>query len=293
MGGIIWLASYPKSGNTWLRAFIHNLLRNPDRPVPLDQMTQFTLGDAQFDWYARYTDKPAAELSFAELAQIRPKVHRDFTRTSSDSVFVKTHQVLGESGGAPLVTMEATAGAIYVVRNPLDVVPSFADHFGVSIDDAIGFMAWDGAYTAAKTNQIPEVLSSWSLNVKSWTQPHPNIHVMRYEDMQAAPEKTFGKLTKFLGLNVPKARLKKAIEFSDFRTLKTLEDSHGFKERSSHGTRFFRHGRTGQWTRELSEAQAGRLAAAHREQMERFGYMTPRLRKLAARALSDAAASEA
>lgn len=290
MGGLIWLASYPKSGNTWLRAFLHNLLQNPETPLPPDELTRLTLGDSQFAWYRRHTDTPCEALSFEDLAALRPKVHRDLAQASTDSVFVKTHQFLGESGGAPLVTMEVTAGAIYVVRNPLDVVPSLADHFGITLDDAIGLMAWDGAYTAATPRQVPEVINSWSMNVESWTQPHPAIHVMRYEDMLFAPEKTFGRLTKFLGLTVPKDRLRKAIRFSDFRTLKRLEDQYGFQETGAKATRFFRKGRSGQWQLALSEDQAGRVAAQHRAQMERFGYMTPKLRKLA-EARSEAIAS--
>ena len=281
MGGIVWLASYPKSGNTWVRAFLHNLLQNPDKPLPLDRLTQFTLSDSQFDWYARYTNKASTELTFEELAEIRPKVHRDFTRASPDSVFVKTHQFLGESCGTPLFTMDVTAGAIYIIRNPLDVVPSFADHFGISLDAAIAFMAWEGAYTAPTEARIPELINSWSLNVQSWSQENPAIHVMRYEDLQATPEKTFGKLTRFLNLSVPKPRLQKAIRFSDFNTLKKLEDRHGFTERSRHASRFFRAGRSGRWQSTLTDYQAGCIAAAHRVQMERYGYMTPKLRKLA------------
>lgn len=281
MGGIIWLASYPKSGNTWLRAFLHNLLQNPREPIPPNELNKFSLGDAQFAWYARYTSKGPQEISFEELADIRRFVHRDYTRVSPDSVFVKTHQFLGESAGAPLITMEYTAAAIYIVRNPLDVVLSFADHFGTTIDEAIHDISLEGCFTQASESSIPEVINSWSLNVRSWTQPHRQIHVMRYEDMVRTPEKAFGSLTKFLGLNAPKERLRRAIRFSDFETLRRLEERYGFRERSRNADRFFRKGKAGQWQAQLREDQAARIVAQHREQMERFGYLTPRLRKLA------------
>lgn len=282
MGGIIWLASYPKSGNTWVRAFLHNLLKNPSAPVPLNELNQFSLGDASYAWYARYTTTTPDQITQAELAQIRPKVHRDLAASSRDSVFVKTHQILGENAGAPLITMEYTAAAVYVVRNPLDVVLSFADHFGCSIDDAIDDMGLEGAITGAKDRNVPEFIDSWSTNVRSWTgQPHPKIHVMRYEDMLNTPNKTFGKLTKFLGLKVSEDRLKRAIRFSDFRTLRQLEDKHGFAEKSHHGTRFFRSGKSGQWRDHLTDDQVARLVRDHATQMARFGYLTPKLRNLA------------
>jgi hypothetical protein len=281
MGGIIWLASYPKSGNTWLRAFLHNLLQNPANPIPPNELNKFSLGDAQFDWYAQHTSKGPKELDFEDLAQIRPLVHRDYTAVSPDSVFVKTHQFLGESGGHPLITMEVTTAAVYVVRNPLDVVLSFADHFGTTIDEAIHDMALQGCYTQATDNSIPEVINSWSVNVKSWTQPHPQIHVMRYEDMVQSPEKTFGRLTRFLGLKPPKERLRRAIRFSEFKTLKKLEEKHGFRERSRNAQRFFREGKFGQWRTQLTDEQVSRVVSQHGEQMARFGYLTPRLRKYA------------
>ena len=51
MAGIIWLASYPKSGNTWLRAFLHNLLRDPGRPYDINKLTDVTAGESQASWY--------------------------------------------------------------------------------------------------------------------------------------------------------------------------------------------------------------------------------------------------
>jgi hypothetical protein len=101
--------------------------------------------------------------------------------------------------------------------------------------------------------------------------------------MVRTPEKTFGRLTRFLGLNTPKERLRRAIRFSDFKTLKQLEDRYGFRERSRNAQRFFRQGKAGQWQTQLSDEQVARVVGQHAEQMERFGYMTPRLRKLADR----------
>ncbi len=63
MGAIIWLASYPKSGNTWLRAFLHNLLRNPSQPADINQLDRFALGDSQKMWYAEVADRPLADMA--------------------------------------------------------------------------------------------------------------------------------------------------------------------------------------------------------------------------------------
>src|SRR5271156_5810226 len=109
MGGIIWLASYPKSGNTWMRAFLHNLLRNPPAPVPINQLTQFTIGDTLVEWYAEVAGRSVEGLSDEEFAKLRPAVHRLFMQQHTDSVFVKTHMILGEAAGMPTISMDYTA----------------------------------------------------------------------------------------------------------------------------------------------------------------------------------------
>jgi hypothetical protein len=276
MGAIIWLASYPKSGNTWMRVFLHNLLRNPDKPMPINEIDRFTLGESQANWYYQFTRKKPTELSLEELAQLRPKVHRAMTGAHPDSVFVKTHNYLGESCGSSLITMECTAGAIYIVRNPLDVVLSFANHFGVDVDRAIEALARDGGLTEATDTNVIEFINSWSMHVKSWTQIlHPRLSVVRYEDMLERPLKTFGGVARFLGVNPPKDRLKKAIKFASFKELKAQEQREGFKERSHKAESFFRVGRRDQWREKLSEDQVRRIVEIHREQMERFGYVPP------------------
>jgi hypothetical protein len=274
MGALIWLASYPKSGNTWMRAFLHNLLRNPPKPMGVNEIDSFTLGDSQANWYLPFTDKKAPDLTLDDLAELRPKVHRAMMGAHSDSVFVKTHNYMGENRGVPLITMDCTAGAIYIVRNPLDVVLSFADHFGHAIDDAIAALAQEGGLGQASETNVIEFINSWSTNVKSWTRrPNPQLFVVRYEDMLDAPFKTFGRVAAFLGLKPPRDRLAKAIRFSSFKVLQGQEKAAGFKERSEHSERFFRVGKKDQWKNKLTPEQVARIVDYHREQMERFGYV--------------------
>ena len=141
MGQIVWLSSYPKSGNTWTRVFLHNLLLNPDKPTRINTIDAFCLGEHRAVYYNQFDPRPLTTLTDKEVAELRPKVHHMLTRAFPDSVFVKTHNYLGAWEGVPLVTMECTAGAIYILRNPLDVAISFAHHFGIPIDVAIEQMA--------------------------------------------------------------------------------------------------------------------------------------------------------
>src|SRR5262245_29819158 len=273
MGKIIWLASFPKSGNTWLRAFMHNLLRNPNEPYDINKLADFTKGDAQMAWYNLIDKRPGSQITKEEVATLRPKVHRLMTQSRPDSAFIKTHNKLVEDRGTPMITMEYTAGAIYIIRNPLDVTLSFADHYGLSIDDAIKTMATPGLHTENSDKYCYEVYGSWSEHVLSWTlNAHPGLHTIRYEDMLEAPMKTFAGVLKFLGLNVNRERLDKAIKLSSFRVLQEQEKRQGFVEKTEVSERFFREGKAGQWKRQMTQGQVDAVVAAHREQMARFGY---------------------
>ncbi|MBT4486997.1 MAG: sulfotransferase domain-containing protein [Rhodospirillaceae bacterium] len=275
MGGIIWLASYPKSGNTWLRAYLHNLLRDPVKPADINELDQFCLGDSQAHWY--YHVSPHQDLSkvtMADVAPLRAKVHEAFTKAHPDSVFAKTHNLLGEAYGMPLVSMEHTVGAIYVLRNPLDLVISLADHFGLDLDAAIDMLGDPEAGTPNSQTNAFEFYGTWSQHVSSWTgeDSESQMH-LRYEDMSGKPNQTFRRVAKFLGLEPSKARLDKAIRFSSFKVLQGQENRDGFRERSSHSEKFFRSGKTGQWRQILSKSQIDRVVADHHTQMDRFGYL--------------------
>ena len=283
MGNIVWLASYPKSGNTWLRAFIYNLLENPVRPGDIARLPTYFEDESKPRWYQPYlAGSQASELPFEEAMALRPQVHQDIANSRErGSIFTKTHNMFGQLGGVPVHNMRVMAGAIYVVRNPLDVVLSVADHFGLSVDEAIEFMGNEETGTTTNEENVAGYMGSWSTHVASWTaQPHPSIVVVRYEDMQDKPVKAFGAVAKLLGLDRDRDRLRKAIRFSAFSELKKQELNAGFVEKSPNSRHFFRKGTRNQWTESLSDEQVRKIVTRHFEQMHRFGYVPPRFRSL-------------
>ena len=276
MSGILWLASYPKSGNTWLRAFLHNLLRNARTPFDINRMSELTAGDSQAHWYGRLDPRPPAALGAEDLARLRPGVHALIAESARDTVMVKTHNALVEADGVPMITLSLTAAAIYVVRNPLDVVVSYAHHLGQPTDDIIALMGTRGFRSPAAADQVPEHHSDWSTHVESWTAgSHPLLHVVRYEDMSRRPGPTFRAIAAFLGLKPPRERLERAMRHSSFRSMRAQEDRTGFIERTPSQDRFFRAGKVGGWREVLDDAQVRRMVERHRAQMERFGYLPP------------------
>lgn len=274
MGNILWLASYPRSGNTWLRVFLHNYLRNSAEPYDINRLRDLTTSDSDARWYRMLDPRPCEFLTKEEVAALRPKVHQAITRSRPDTVFVKTHNALMIDRGTPMISEEHTAGAIYVLRNPLDVALSYSVHFGISPDEAVAALNRPG--NQSKSNEphfVYEFHGSWSENVESWTaRDTKSIHVVRYEDLQAAPAETFGKMLRFLGLPVNGERLERAIANSAFPVLQAQERKAGFRERSRKSDSFFRAGRSGEGAERLSPGLIQSLEEVHETQMRRFGY---------------------
>jgi hypothetical protein len=275
MGQLVWIASYPKSGNTWMRAFLHNYIRQPQTPYDINQLTDLTAADTNAERYHRYDPRPASQYTIADVQRMRRLVHRDLTALDSTLVFVKTHNARLQIEGAPLITPEVTAGAIYIVRDPRDVAVSYSRHRGRSIDDTIAYMADPEAATGGSDKKVYERFSSWSVHVHSWTsRPDPRIYVVRYEAMIATPEATFGPQIRWLGEDPPPDRLNRAIRFSAFDELHKQEQTKGFKERVTESIGpFFGTGQAGHWRTVLTPAQQARIERDHGTVMHRFGYL--------------------
>ncbi len=277
MWGIIWVASYPKSGNTWLRAFLANYLRNPEKPIPINELPDHMLGDNFIIHYEQFSGRKVAELSEEEIGGLRPKIHEWFASTRGETVFVKTHSVVAAVDGRALITPSATAGAIYIIRNPLDVAVSYMHHSQSSYEGAVEALCRTDYVMPASEKILPLVVGNWSQHVRSWTvAPGLKLYVMRYEDMLAKPGPTFARLVKFLQLPKEPARLRKAIKFSSFGELSKQEDMGGFVEARADGkSKFFREGKARAGADVLTEEQIERLVTCHRELMVKFGYLSP------------------
>jgi hypothetical protein len=274
MGNIVWLASYPKSGNTWLRAFLANLIANRPAPVPLAELPKYAALEADPELYSRVAGRPSIELDFDQLCALRPQVHAAIATAAPRTVFVKTHSMAGVHDGVALLTPEVTAGAICIVRNPLDVAISMSHHFGIDIDAAIDYLGNDNTATDNNDLFVSEFLGSWSTHAKSWADiESPRILVLRYEDLLEKPAKGFGRIARLVGLDADRARVERAIRSASFQNLAGMERRDGFVEVPIKGKHFFRAGRANQWRDVLARDQVMRIIAGHREQMARFRYI--------------------
>src|SRR5258708_1869228 len=127
MSHIFWLASYPKSGNTWLRVFLRNLL-DASASKDLNALHERFPYDIGAAYYRIFDPRPLNELTRREVLALRGKVQRLIAGQNSHLTFVKTHSALVVDDGYHLIDPEVTVGAIYVVRNPFDVPVSFIFH---------------------------------------------------------------------------------------------------------------------------------------------------------------------
>lgn len=275
--GLVWLASYPKSGNTWTRAFLSNLvaiIAGERDELDINSINRFTIGENFIQFYEQRLGFKPTKKHRKEIAALRHDVQQWIADRFDGLVFVKTHNGLVTDQGRSIINFAVTSGAIYIVRNPLDVAISLAHHLGIGIDEAIATMASPDAETPINEKRVYEIWGSWSQHVESWTRkPHPAIYIMRYEDMLSAPAKTFGGLARHLLLYPTPEQLASAIERSSFANLRSQEEKGRFLEKSEKADRFFREGRAGQWKEVLSAKQIERIVNDHAKQMDRFGYL--------------------
>ena len=277
MSGIYWLASYPKSGNTWFRSFLYNLQQDGDAPADINELATGGIASGR-GWLDEVLGFDTAELDPDEVDRLRPSVYR-WSLRDAEVGYHKIHDAYTYTqDGEPLVSREATLGALYIVRNPLDVAPSNANHNQSTIDQAIARMG-EAKYALCRTrkalpSQVRQQLLSWSQHVLSWIDaPELNCHVMRYEDMLSDPIASFTQATRFLGLAQAPEQIEKAIRFSDFKELSRQEEQKGFKERPTKTERFFRQGKSGGWRDKLSPEQVQRIVSDHGAVMQRMGYL--------------------
>jgi aryl sulfotransferase len=267
-----WLASYPRSGNTWLRAVYTaattgadvDINRLPAGGVPASrELLDTALGLA------------TADLTEAELETLRPRA--DELLAAANPVRKVHDAFLVGPAGEPVVSVAASRAAVYVLRDPRDVAVSLATHAGRSLAEAVAQLADPSAAHGVVRDGIGLVarqrLGTWSEHVRSWLdQTRIPVHLLRYEDAVADPVGAFGPALRFLGCDLTGARLATAVDRASFRTLAAQEATAGFAERPLPNGRFFRRGRPGSWLTELPAELADAVVRDHGEVMRRYGY---------------------
>lgn len=274
MGKILWLASYPKSGNTWIRLFLVNLLHGQGDAMDINRLGEATLAEPGTAGFALLDKRPWQTWLPREIAMLRPRVQEEIAKTGAGVVPVKTHSAFVRDHAIPAINMAVTMGAVYVVRNPLDIAVSYAHHQGMTVDEILTIMETSMFRTPTNGTNVHEVMGSWSEHVASWTSnPSPQLHVMRYEDMLGDAVVAFRELVGFMRIEASSDQIDQAVGHADFKTASALEKDHGFVEGTPAQVRFFRSGKSGQWRDVLSDAQVRRVVAKHRKQMARFDYI--------------------
>ncbi len=286
----IWLASYPKSGNTWLRMLIANLSAADGKPVDINDLPErdgIASARGPFD---RLTLIDSGLLTQDEIDALRPRVYEELARPAEDDEhveaetptpfrFVKVHDAYALApNGEPLLAGERGAdGAIVIVRDPRDVAPSLANHNGGSIDEAIAFMNNAHAALCARPdrryNQFRQQLHGWSGHIASWLdQADIPVHTVRYEDLLFDTFGTLRRALAFAGHIASDDEIARAVAFADFAQLRRQEADKGFRQAPRPDCRFFRRGEAGAWRDELTAGQVAQIERDHGPTMRRLSY---------------------
>jgi hypothetical protein len=267
---IVWIASYPKSGNTWFRAVLNNLVCDSELPKKINELDLSGIASSRtlFDQIAGIS---SSDLSVDEIEKIRPLVYKQLSDDSEETIYLKVHDAwMLNSAGNPLFPEEITKGVIYIIRHPLDVAVSLAHHNAESVEESLKKMNNPsyGLCLGKKRlfNQLPQKMLDWSGHVRSWmVESGLRVHLVRYEDMIDNPYDSFSKSITYLDIQFTNEKLLKAIKNSDFEVLKQQENEEGFFEKPINATNFFRIGTKSDWINHIEKDRAERFLKENEE----------------------------
>ncbi|WP_148262022.1 sulfotransferase domain-containing protein [Methylomonas methanica] len=277
MNGYYWIASYPKSGNTWIRLMLQSLAGG-GRPIRFDRNEKVVPPGMSRTAFDDLLGIESSDLTLREIERLRPWMYAKEAAEATAPMFRKVHDAwVLTSAGDPLFPPELTLGSVYITRDPRDIAVSYAHYDGRSIDRAIDLLAdADAVVNSARLDiagQLPQRLLSWHSHVNSWLDGgSPRILLVRYEDLLADPAEQLRRIVQHCDLPQEPEVLERTLAATRFEVLQEEESRHGFKEKPDSARRFFREGKAGIWRTALSSAQIARIERDHGATMDRLGY---------------------
>jgi len=269
-GLAIWLASYPKSGNTWLRLLLEAYRCNGALDI---NDVRICSSDGAATIIQGVSPMPLEKLNFRAEALLRPAALMNLFCRLNAPLMVKTHWAnLQPPGLPPFIPREFTERAVYVVRDPRSVLPSVATFWGFPIDKSVEAMNSKEFLIGGNKMFSKTMLSSWSNHVASWVgEKKFPVHVVKYEDMVEDAEKELTEILEFLKYEVDEVRVRRAVRATKISRLQKAEAEHGFKENSGRSDKFFGDGGT-RWKDELGPKWIKRIEKDHGEVMRSLEY---------------------
>ena len=277
---IIWIASYPKSGNTWLRSIITSLLYTTDGIFDfklIKKIKQFPTRDQFQDFTKNFND--INEISkFWLLAQ-------DKINLTEEIKFFKTHNLNCAVNKNSFTNKSHTLGTIYVVRDPRNLVNSIKNHYNKGNDEeAKNFLISKKILSRIpKDNEadIATLLGSWSDHYNFWTKRNSNLLLIKYEDLILDTKKELERiiiyLKKFMTVEINPEKIKNILNTTSFDHLKDLENKGLFNENvydsKKNKIRFFNKGPSNDWTKVLDKKIQDDIEKIFYKEMKELGYI--------------------
>ena len=279
---IIWLASYPKSGNTWVRGFITSLLYTTEGTSNLEDFKKINQYPLKSHFENLTTD-------FNDITKFKKYYHKSQDIINSDNKIkiLKTHNALLNVDGDNFSSTKNTLGVIHIVRDPRNVITSLKHHYSIPDFEKAKEFLFDEKRVIfgnfdKKDYPLPTLLASWKTHYLSWKQVKLNYLLIKYEDLLNNPIKEFSKISDYLSnlltVKISETKIKNSIKSNSFYNLKKEEQDKGFAESvlSRDGKRkipFFNLGPKNDWKTLLEEKTAAEIEAKFNNEMKELGYM--------------------
>ena len=276
---IIWLASYPKSGNTLLRSIIGTYLYSNDGVVRFNDLYKIEQFPSVEHFKKLNLDLLNEKQIFENFIEVQKLINKE-----KKLKFLKTHSSLAKIGKCNFTDWNNSLGAIYIVRDPRNVVKSFSNHYNLTIDNATDVMINPKRWLNTNNLTYKVFLGSWSINYNSWKQMKDKVFFVKYEDLVNRKKTTLLKIFKFIqnlgveNFEVDMIKLNKVIKTSDFKHMQNLEKKEDFKEsvidyKTKRKRTFFKYGPKNNWKLDLDKNNRTKIEDAFRNEMIELGYL--------------------